>query len=132
MYTPMRPHSPPAMVQTTSAWRTKSYCSGSISQFIAARSSFVRVSIDDDAQAGVFEHLEWRPERRREDVRDEHLAGRPDARDPLVETHEVGKVGGDAVEVVGRQHDGQPVGVQVAQEVHHLVAGLDVDAGRRL
>ncbi len=39
----------------------------------------------------------------------------------------MGEVGGDAVEVVGREHDGEPVGVEVVEQVQDLVAGLDVD-----
>ena len=58
--------------------------------------------------------------------------GRAGAEDGPVQAHELGQVGGDAVEVVRGEHDGQPVVVQVAEQVEDLVAGADVDARRRL
>ena len=58
--------------------------------------------------------------------------GAPVADDLAVEADEVRQVGGDAVEVVGGEHDRQPVGVQVVEQVQDLVAGAHVDAGRRL
>ena len=39
-------------------------------------------------------------------------------------------MGGDAVEVVGGQHDRQPVAVEVGKEVEDLVAGAEVDTRR--
>ena len=50
----------------------------------------------------------------------------------VLQAHEVGEVGGDAVQVVGREHDGEAVGVEVGEEVQDLVAGAHVDAGRGL
>ena len=44
----------------------------------------------------------------------------------------MGKVGSDAVEVVGGQDDRQPVAVQVAEEVEDLVAGPEIDTRGRL
>ena len=44
----------------------------------------------------------------------------------------MGQVGGDAVEVVGGEHDRQPVAVQVVEQVEDLVAGAHVDARGRL
>jgi hypothetical protein len=38
-------------------------------------------------------------------------------------------MGGDAVQVMGAQHDGEPVLVERRQEVQNLVAGAHVDAG---
>jgi hypothetical protein len=43
---------------------------------------------------------------------------------------EVGQVGRHAVEVVGGEDDREPVAVEVVEQVEHLVAGADVDAGR--
>ena len=52
--------------------------------------------------------------------------------DLAVEAHEARQVRRDAVQVVGREHDRQAVGVEVAEQVQDLVAGPHVDARRGL
>ena len=59
-------------------------------------------------------------------------AGSPAAITSPVQADELGEVGGHPVQVVGGEHDGEPVGVEVVEQVEHLVAGLDVDSGGRL
>ena len=59
-------------------------------------------------------------------------AGGPAAMTRAVQRDQVRQVGGHAVEVVGGQHDRQAVAVEVVEQVQHLVAGADVDAGGRL
>ena len=49
-----------------------------------------------------------------------------------VEADDARQMRGDPVEVVRREHDRQPVGVEVVEQVQDLVAQAHVDARRRL
>ena len=85
-------------------------------------------AVDDQRHAGVLEHVHRRAVGAFEDVGREHVVGRARAHHARVEADEVGQVGGDAVEVVGGQHDGEAVVVELAEQVQDLVAGAHVDA----
>ena len=50
----------------------------------------------------------------------------------LVQRHQLRQVGRHAVEVVGGQHDRDALGVELAEQVQHVVPGGDVDAAGRL
>ena len=78
----------------------------------------------DDPQVGAVRPAE---DRRREDVVRVALG-----HDPPVDADDPRQVGGDRVELVGGEHDRDPVGVEVGEQVEDVVAGLEVDAARRL
>ena len=52
--------------------------------------------------------------------------------DVPVQTDYPGQMHGDRVDLVRGHHDGDPGVVEVVQEVHDVVAGLEIDAGRGL
>jgi hypothetical protein len=86
-----------------------------------------RRAIDDERHARVLEHVH----RRAVDVLQhrgrEHVARCTLGRDANVEAQQPRQVGRHAVEVVGAEHDRQPLVVQAAEQVQHLVTGAHVD-----
>ena len=63
------------------------------------------------------------------DLAGEDLAGRAVGNQPAVEAHRAGKVSGHRVYLVGAHHHGDALVVQLVQQVHHVVPGLDVNSG---
>ena len=80
----------------------------------------------------MFEHLHRRAVGLLEHIGNEHLVGTAGADHRAVEAHHGRQVRRDAVEVVGGQHDREPVGVEVVEQVQHVVAGAHVETRGRL
>ena len=65
-----------------------------------------------------------------EDRWGEYCFGAASAGDAHVETEQLWEMSGCAIQVVGAEHDGEPVVVELAQEVKDFVACSYVDTGR--
>ena len=64
-----------------------------------------------------------------QDLGGEDLGWRALGDDAAIEADDPGEVGGDGVDLVGGHEDGHALVIKLVEEVHDLVAGLDVDAG---
>ena len=97
-----------------------------------ARTVDVRVLLHHDGHAAVRQHLERRSIRPLEHVGSDHLPRRAHGDHLSVEAHQRGKVRGDPVQVMRRQHDREALVVQIVYQVHHVVPRAHVHPGRGL
>src|SRR5437762_5389121 len=85
----------------------------------------MRGRVRDQDQPILANHAELGTVRPAEDGRGEDLVGIALGNDRAVHADDPWQVRGDRVELMGREDDGDAVGVQVGQQMKDVVAGLD-------
>ena len=88
--------------------------------------------IEHDGHAAVDQNFERGPVGSLQHGGREHIDRRSISNYRFVQTHNSRKVGGETVEIMGRENDGEAFLIEVGEEMKNLVAGAHVDTRRWL